>query len=118
MQNNDLEQIVQKARHGCGDSMNVLAERMQDGLYSYLYRLTLDENLSREVRQETLLEMCRSLKNLRKDGAFKSWLYKTAWGKLHDHYRKNKNKVMSVLFTLKRKQCRNTKARHRYRTRA
>ena len=96
MRNNDLELVVQKARHGCRDSMNMLAERTQDGLYSYLYRLTLDENLSREIRQETLLEMCRSLKNLREDGAFKSWLYKTAWGKLHDHYRKNKNKVMSL----------------------
>lgn len=96
MQDSDLKQIVQKARHGCRDSMNMLAERTQDGLYCYLYRLTLDENLSREIRQETLLEMCKSLKNLRKDGAFKSWLYKTAWGKLHDHYRKNKNKFMPL----------------------
>lgn len=96
MTDSDLMQVVRKARLGCRDSMNILAEQSQAGLYSYLYRLTFDEHLSKEIQQETLLEMCRSLKNLRNDESFKSWLYRTAWAKLNSHYRKYKHKTMSL----------------------
>ena len=92
MGNSSLVQLVEDARAGCRDSMGRLTVQVQDELYSYIYRLTLNEDLANDVRQETLLQMCRSLKNLREADRFKPWLYKTAWGKVKNHYRSNKNK--------------------------
>ncbi|MDD5458790.1 MAG: RNA polymerase sigma factor [Phycisphaerae bacterium] len=86
-------QLVEKARGGCADSMNKLAEQVQDVLYSYIYRMTLDANLAYDIRQETLLEMVRSLKNLRKPESFRPWLYRTAWCKLQQHFRPKKNRA-------------------------
>ena len=89
--------LIEQARQGCRESLNTLAERVQDDLFSYLYRLTLDENLAGDLRQETLIEMCKSLKDLQNAESFKPWLYKTAWRKVADHYRSTKNKkCMSI----------------------
>ena len=92
MDDSGLVQLVENARGGCRDSMNRLSVQIQDELFRYVYRLTLNEDLANDIRQETLLQMCRTLKNLREADRFKPWLYKTAWGKVKNHYRSNKNK--------------------------
>ncbi len=97
MNDNTIIPLIEKARQGCQESMNSLIGRVQDDLFSYIYRLTLDENLSNDIRQETLIEMCRSIKDLRSPEAFKSWLYRTAWAKVNNYYRSIKNKrCMSI----------------------
>lgn len=97
MSNSNLTELVGKAQKGCQDSMNALIGHVQDELYCYIYRLTLDEALSHDLRQEVLIEMCRSLKDLRSAAALKPWLYKIAWGKVNTYYRLNKNKrCMSI----------------------
>jgi RNA polymerase sigma-70 factor, ECF subfamily len=89
--------LIEQARQGCRESLNSLAERVQDDLFSYLYRLTQDDYLAGDLRQETLIEMCKSLKDLQNAESFKPWLYKTAWRKVADHYRSTKNKsCMSI----------------------
>ena len=92
MGNESLVQLVENARGGCRDSMDQLTVQIQDELYRYIYRLTLNEDLANDIRQETLLQMCRTLSNLRESDRFKPWMYKTAWGKVKNHYRANKNK--------------------------
>jgi len=92
MNNDSLTGLVEKARSGCRQSMDHLSVQVQDRLYAYIFRLTLNEHVARDILQDTLLQMVRSLGDLNRADRFMPWLYKTAWGKVQNHYRSPKNK--------------------------
>ncbi len=54
---------------------------------AYIYRLTLDHDLTQELSQEVLLQMVKSLSRLRKAESFRPWLYQIAQNKIRQHYR-------------------------------
>jgi RNA polymerase sigma-70 factor (ECF subfamily) len=83
---NEIE-LVERARHGDRQSLNTLAQIARERLRVYVYRLTLQEDLTQEIVQESLLEMCKILGKLQKTDRFWSWLYGIATNKLHRHYR-------------------------------
>ncbi len=83
---NEIE-LVERARHGDKQSLNTLAQIARERLRVYVYRLTLQEDLTQEIVQESLLEMCKILGKLQKTDRFWSWLYGIATNKLHRHYR-------------------------------
>ncbi len=80
-------ELVDRAQRGDKQSLNRLAEIARERLRTYVYRLTLQEDLTQEIVQETLLEMCKILGKLQKKDRFWSWLYGIATNKLHRHYR-------------------------------
>jgi len=84
--------LVREARAGNRDSMNQLAVRIQERLYPYLYRVTLDYNLSQDLLQEILLTMVSCLKGLEKADCFWSWIYRIAQRKLQQHFRVQKRR--------------------------
>ncbi|MDI6450693.1 RNA polymerase sigma factor [Anaerobaca lacustris] len=86
MQANYIE-LVEKARRGDRQSLNQLAAVARERLRVYVYRLTLKEDLTQEIVQESLLEMCRVLGKLKQTDRFWSWLYGIATNKLHRHHR-------------------------------
>lgn len=97
MDNNALVELATKARNGCQDSVGLLCEQFQDEVDRYVYRLTLDRNLTEDIRQETLLQMCKSLKDLRDVNNIRAWLLKTAWAKTMNRYRSDKkHRYMSI----------------------
>jgi len=67
--------------------MDLLAQLARDRLYSYMYRLTLDEALAQDLLQETILFMIQSLKQLEHADQFWQWLFRTALGKVQHHFR-------------------------------
>ncbi|HBG26180.1 MAG: hypothetical protein A2Y10_13545 [Planctomycetes bacterium GWF2_41_51] len=81
--------VVKKAQFGCHDSMSILTQQVQQGLLVYIYRLTLNHNTAEDLLQETLLEMVKSLKNLRRPECLHGWLYRTALGKVQHYFRDN-----------------------------
>jgi len=80
--------LVKKARLGDRDSLNHLAETARVRLHEYVLRLTLDEDLTQDLVQETMLEMLRILDKLRKAEMFWPWLYGIAINKTRNHYGK------------------------------
>ncbi|AQT69780.1 Sigma-24 [Anaerohalosphaera lusitana] len=86
----EIAELVSRAQDGCQDSLGTLCEKYQNELSSYIYRLTLDKDLTEDILQETMMQLCRSLNDLRDANSIKAWLYKTAWGKAMNHYRSNK----------------------------
>lgn len=94
--NADYSQLVRHARLGDREGLNLLSHRVRGELYTYIYRITLDFNLTEDISQETLLEMVRSLKNLRDVNRFKAWLFQIASTKIKKHYRVSGNRrIMS-----------------------
>ncbi|MHC4517287.1 MAG: RNA polymerase sigma factor [Planctomycetota bacterium] len=83
-------ELVERARRGDKQSLNELAGMARERLRVYVYRLTLNDDLTQEIVQESLFEMCRVLGKLKQTDRFWSWLYGIATNKLHRHYRKEK----------------------------
>ncbi len=64
-----------------------LSELAQGKLCAYIYRVTLDQDLTSDLVQETLLQMVKSLESLQKPESFWGWLYRIAMNKIQQYYR-------------------------------
>jgi len=91
-QDDELLTLVESARQGDADSLNLLAERIQARLYAYINRATLDRDLAQDLTQEVLIIMLRSLQDLDKPDRFLPWLYRIAQRKILEHYRSKHRK--------------------------
>ena len=87
-------ELVKQAQLGDQESMNRLAQLAEGRIRAYIYRLTLNYDLTQDLLQETLLEVVKSLKSLRFEHAnqFWSWLYRTALSKVQLHFRGQRQK--------------------------
>jgi len=83
----DTIELVERAQRGDQQSLNTLAGIARERLRVYVYRLTQQDDLTQEIVQESLLEMCKVLGKLQRADRFWSWLYGIATNKLHRHYR-------------------------------
>jgi RNA polymerase sigma-70 factor (ECF subfamily) len=84
--------LIHEAQLGYKGSMDRLAELAKERLYAYIFRLTLDENLTEDILQETILFMIQSIDKLERPDQFWQWLFRTAMGKVQHHYRELKRK--------------------------
>lgn len=89
MQAAEIE-LVERAQRGDRQSLNQLAAIARERLRTYVYRLTQKDDLTQEIVQESLFEMCKILGKLQKTDRFWPWLYGIATNKLHRHYRTEK----------------------------
>lgn len=83
----DYIQLVELAQRGDRSSLEKLAGIAGERLRVYVYRLTQRNDLTQEIVQESLLEMCKVLGKLQRADRFWPWLYGIATNKLHRHYR-------------------------------
>lgn len=81
-------QLVRNAQLGDQDSLHRLAEAARLRLYEYVFRLTLKEDLTQDVVQETMLEMLRVFGKLRQAEKFWPWLCAIAFNKIRSQYGK------------------------------
>jgi len=79
--------LIHEAKLGNKDSMNRLVELASERLYAYIYRLTLDQTLTQDILQETILFMIQSINQLEHVDHFWGWLFRTAMGKVQHYYR-------------------------------
>jgi RNA polymerase sigma-70 factor (ECF subfamily) len=77
-------QLVKRAQHGDEGSLNRLAELAQERLRSYVYRLTLDEDSTQDITQESILEMLKFLDKLERADRFWPWLFRIAGNNFRD----------------------------------
>jgi RNA polymerase sigma-70 factor (ECF subfamily) len=92
-------QIVNRAKSGCKKSLDELVEMVSPKLKTYIYRLTLDQNLTEDLLQDILLQMVKSLGNLRQSEKFWPWIYRTAMGRVYQHYRSKNRKAKTLSIT-------------------
>ena len=83
----DCLALIHHAQLGNQKSMNHLAKLVEERLFAYIYRLTLNYDLAQDLLQETLLEMVKSLKELEHADRFWFWIFRTAMGKVQHHFR-------------------------------
>ena len=100
-----LDQIELIRRAQCGDRqcLGQLAKQARTRLYTYVYRLTQQDDLAQEIVQESLLEMCKVIGKLKKADRFWPWLYGIAVNKLRRHYRTEQTQRRVAISSIKRK---------------
>lgn len=101
---------VSEAQRGDKLSMTRLAEGAERRLYAYIYRLTLDHDLTEELLQQTLLKMVESLGDLRAPEQFWPWLFRTALGHVQHHFRAEKQRSRIEMSACDREQSRDRPA--------
>lgn len=84
----DYIQLVKRAQHGDEGSLNRLAELAQERLRPYVYRLTMDEDATQDITQESILEMLKFLDKLERADRFWPWLFRIAGNDLRDERRR------------------------------
>lgn len=86
----DYPPLIQQAGQGNHNAMGQLAEAVEPALFAYLCRLTLNFDIAQDLTQEALLEMVKSIRNLRRPNRFWAWLYRIASNKFHSYCRQHK----------------------------
>jgi len=85
--------LVRLAQQGHQASVSRLAQEADGRVRAYIYRVTLDHDLTQDLSQEALLQMCKSLKDLKKADRFWPWLYRIAQSKIQQHYKTKQKKA-------------------------
>src|SRR4030042_6049007 len=83
----DQIELIRRAQYGNKECLDQLAEQARRRLHTYVYRLTQQEELTQEIVQESLFEMCKVLGKLKKADRFWPWLHGIAMNKLRRYYR-------------------------------
>ncbi len=84
---------VGQACQGSQESVNWLTREAEGKVRAYIYRVTLDNDLSDDLTQETLLQMIKSISNLKEEENFWPWLYRIAQSKIQEYYRSKKRET-------------------------
>ncbi|MFC1761906.1 RNA polymerase sigma factor [Planctomycetota bacterium] len=94
MNDNGYLEMIRDAQAGDDRQQAKLADLARQRISVYLYRLTLDEDLTEDLVQETMLHMVKALPSLNIDrsAGFWAWLYRSAYGKLQHYHRSQGNK--------------------------
>jgi RNA polymerase sigma-70 factor (ECF subfamily) len=95
-----FEQLLRRARSGSRKSMGQLAVVIRERLYPFVFRTTLNHDLTEDILQETLLTVVQRVASLRESERFWPWVYRIAWSKIQNNYRRSRlrsSKKISLL---------------------
>jgi RNA polymerase sigma-70 factor (ECF subfamily) len=83
-----LEGLVERARAGDHAAFTALFERYNARICRYLARLVLDDDLGRDLAQDTFLAAWRGMASIQDAARFGPWLYQIATNLARSHLRR------------------------------
>ena len=86
------KELVEQILQGDREVLPELAEEIYDSLKSYVFRITLSDDLTDDIVQETILEMYKIFGQLRDSEQFWPWLRKIALNKVRSYSKKQKRR--------------------------
>jgi len=95
-----VRDLVDRSRTGDSDSLSALSQQVEGKIYAYIYRVTLDPDITEDLVQDTHVEMVSSIMKLKKVESFWPWLYRIARSKIQQHYRQAQRRKESRTATL------------------
>ena len=88
----NLAVMITRARLGDRTCMGQLVEAVEPRLQTYIFRLTLNQELAEELCQKTLVKMLQSLETLNHTDRFWCWLFRHGMGEVQHYYRDRKRR--------------------------
>lgn len=80
---------------------NELIYKYYKEIYAYIYKQTLNKELSMDLTQEIFINMLQSINNYDEGkAAFRTWLYKIATNKIMDYYRSRQYKYSNIVVSI------------------
>ncbi|WP_430791452.1 RNA polymerase sigma factor SigY [Virgibacillus flavescens] len=83
-------ELIQSAKHGDEKAFSILYQHYYPFLYKYLLKLTLQEEVSKDLAQDTMLKCYNHLHAFRGDSKFSSWMISIASRLYMDSMRRKK----------------------------
>lgn len=105
--NENIQQLLSEARSGSRASMGRLAGIVRERLYPFVFRTTLNHDLTEDVLQETLLTMVGQVACLRDKCRFWPWVFRIAWSKLQDNIRRRRHRSSGKASLIQNQSCNN-----------
>ncbi len=85
---NDKRWIRQIKKNGSETAANNLVTKYYNEMYVFMFKQTLNQELSLDLTQEVFINVLKSIQNYDHNKAsFRTWLYKLASNRLVDYYR-------------------------------
>lgn len=93
------DELVRAYIEGNNEAFDVLLERYQGKLFSYIYFLVRDEDLADDIFQETFVKAIVMMQQKRYvfSGKFSSWIMRIAHNHIVDMFRQEKKDFVSLL---------------------
>jgi RNA polymerase sigma-70 factor, ECF subfamily len=85
---NNIE-LIEKAQQGDKEALEQLARVAKTRLDAYVGRITLDQELTQDIVQDSLMVMVRKIKTVRESARFWGWLNMVALNHVRAHYQGN-----------------------------
>ena len=87
------EQLVVSYAGGNNSAFDTLLERHKSAVYSYIYFIVRNRELTEDVFQETFMKAIVTIKQGRytENGKFRAWINRIAHNLIIDHFRQEKN---------------------------
>lgn len=88
MMGNEKKWIKQIKKNGNEAAANALILSYYKEMYAFVYKQTLDSELSLDLTQEIFISVMKSMRNYdSKKASFRTWVYRLASNRLVDYYR-------------------------------
>jgi len=83
-------EMIEKCRSGSLHDFRKLVESVSPFAFSVAFRMVGDEELAKDIVQETMITVWKTIRNLKSPGSFMSWLSRIVVNKCYDQLRKRK----------------------------
>jgi RNA polymerase sigma-70 factor, ECF subfamily len=84
------KKLIEECRGGNFNNFRKLVELTSPFVFSVASRMLGDEDQSRDVVQETMINIWQKLKNIKSAESYKTWIYRIVVNKCYDQLRKRK----------------------------
>ncbi len=90
------EELVKKFVSGDSKCIDILIDRHQQRIYSFIFLMVRQRDLAEDIFQDVFVKVIHSLKGGKyaENGRFTSWVMRIAHNLVIDHFRKQKNQQM------------------------
>jgi RNA polymerase sigma-70 factor (ECF subfamily) len=87
------EQLVQLYAQGNNDAFDILLSRYKNRVFSYIYFIVRDRDLTEDIFQDTFIRVITTIKQGRytDNGKFVAWVNRIAHNLIIDHFRHERN---------------------------
>ena len=85
-------ELIEECRNGNLQNFRKVVGMASPFVFSVAFRMVGDEDLAKDIVQETMVTVWQKLENIGSSESFKSWLYRIAVNKCYDHLRKRKKR--------------------------
>jgi len=81
------KEVIEECRQGNLQSFRQVVEISSRSAFNVAFRILGDEEEARDIVQETMITLWRTIKNIKSTASFKTWLYRIVVNKCYDKLR-------------------------------